>query len=149
MWLCVIRVLNVNAGIGKTTRKCAEGLQSNLHYRILLGSAMNTDKFIGWYTAHRETVYWAIYHGKLEADIGTFPTDSSDHRTRYKNTPRKHIETSSLLRAARTLPRSLHQSRFSIRFFRNVDYNPGTNVGPRIVQSEQPTCRNFRQRHCV
>jgi hypothetical protein len=34
VWVCMIRVLNVNAGIGKTTRKCAGRLQSKLPYRM-------------------------------------------------------------------------------------------------------------------
>ncbi|KIM79507.1 hypothetical protein PILCRDRAFT_558767 [Piloderma croceum F 1598] len=40
----------------------------------MLGSAMNTDKFMEWYTAHRETMYWAIYHG---LDIKTHPENIS------------------------------------------------------------------------
>jgi hypothetical protein len=35
----------------------------------MIKNAMDTDKFMEWYTAHRETIYWAIYHGQLQAEI--------------------------------------------------------------------------------
>jgi len=45
-----------------------ETCQKTVQHRAILkgiGSTLETDKFLEWYSMHRKTVYWAIYHGKL------------------------------------------------------------------------------------
>ena len=38
-----------------------------------IGSALERDKYVDWFFVHRETVYWAIYHGKLYREIKPDP----------------------------------------------------------------------------
>jgi hypothetical protein len=76
------------------------------HRAILkgIGSTLETDKFVEWYLVHRETVYWAIYHGKLYGDIRTRPpfNEVINRRARYQSSPRKHLEAGSSHRSTRS-----------------------------------------------
>ena len=60
-----------------------------------IGNVLESDKFVKWYVAHRETVYWAIYHGKLLGEIQTRPIfdEAIYHRTRYQSSPGKHLDS--------------------------------------------------------
>ena len=45
-----------------------ERCRTTVQHRAVLqgiGSALETYKFVEWYMVHRETVYWAVYHGEL------------------------------------------------------------------------------------
>jgi len=118
----------------------------------MLGNAMSADKFMEWYTAHRERVYWAIYHGEPRGRLHLYRAggfQKTDHLTTgpdIKTHPENISKQTVYFVAART---PLRQSGPSIRFFRNLNYNLGMNVtvgGSRnIVQndSEQPTPLKF------
>jgi hypothetical protein len=111
------------------------------------GNALQTDKFVEWYTVHRETVYWAIYHGKLNGEIQVRPAfdEVIYHRARYQSSSRKHREAGCSHCSTRSRARTLQKIRPSIIFRRNVDNNPRAGMDQRIDDFSQST-HNVRVR---
>ena len=100
-----------------------------------IGNVLESDKFVKWYMAHRETVYWAIYHGNLLGEIQTRPIfdEVIYHRTRYQSSPGKHLEAGYSHCSERS-----HASP-SIVFRRNVNHHPRAGMDQRIDGGSQTT----------
>jgi hypothetical protein len=91
-----------------------ERCRTTVQHRAVLqgiGSALETDKFVEWYMVHRETVYWAVYHGELYGDIQARPmfNEVIYHRARYQSSPRKHLEAGSSHRSTRSHSGAMQQ----------------------------------------
>ena len=91
--------------------------------------------------AHRETVYWAIYHGNLLGEIQTRPIfdEVIYHRTRYQSSPGKHLEAGYSHCPERSHARPLQHIGPSIVFRCNVNHHPRAGMDQRIDDGSQTT----------
>ena len=122
-----------------------ERCRTTVQHRAVLqgiGSALETYKFVEWYMVHRETVYWAVYHGELYGDIQARRAFNEViyHRARYQSSPRKHLEAGSSHHSTRSHSGAMQQIRPSIIFRRNVNRYPRAGKDQRIDEFSETTC---------